>query len=307
MITADELHLVEEALLGAVASDVDLLARASEYIIASGGKRVRPQLVMLAYRAVGGRDLTPVVPVAAAVELLHTASLIHDDINDRSDLRRGRATINARWGNSLALLIGDFVFVRLLNLIADLDPRVIRVIAQCCTGIVEGETLQMLHLGDTELTEETYLRIVELKTALLFSACVELGAAVGGGTEVQIAALKEYGLSLGYAFQIRDDTLDLIGEPDELGKPVSSDLGQGKMSLAAIYALKRSEGAKEILFSEDAQQVNQLLAETGALDYAATKAQECVEKAKRALFSLRGSQAKSELIRLADFAVLRGK
>jgi octaprenyl-diphosphate synthase len=307
MTIAEELDLVEDRLREAVASNVDLLAGASQYIIHSGGKRLRPRIVLLSYKSLGGEETSSIVPVAAAVELVHTASLIHDDINDHSDTRRGRATINARWGSSLALLIGDFVFVRLLNLIADLDPRVIRVMAQCCTGIVEGETLQMLHLGDTELTEETYLRIVELKTALLFSACAELGAAVGGGTEEEIAALREYGLNLGFAFQIRDDTLDLIGQTGELGKPVASDLGQGKMGLATIYALGKSRGARKILFSNDAQRVNQLLAVTGALDYAAAKAQECVEKAKRALSLLPGSQAKSELIHLADFAVLRGK
>jgi len=217
MIAGEELDLVEDALRGAVASSVSLLSRASEHIIRSGGKRLRPRVVLLSYKAAGGKDISRAVPLAAAVELLHTASLIHDDINDRSDMRRGQATVNARWGDSLALLAGDFMFIRLLSLIAAFDSRVIRVLADSCTAIVEGETLQMLSLGDTGMTEETYLRIVGQKTASLFSACAELGGLLAGGAEQQVSALKDYGLKMGTAFQIRDDTLDLVGRRDRLG------------------------------------------------------------------------------------------
>jgi octaprenyl-diphosphate synthase len=305
MITADELNLVEGALLKAIRSDVDLLLAASEYIIRSGGKRLRPQVVLLSCKAVGGQDTMQAIPLAAAVELLHTASLIHDDINDRSELRRGHATVNARWGNSLALLIGDFIFVRLLNLIADLDPQVIQIMSRCCTAIVEGETLQMMHLGDLGTTEETYLRIVALKTALLFSACSELGAIVAGANKDQIAALKTYGFNLGVAFQIRDDTLDLVGKVDELGKPIARDLEQGKMSLATIYALKRSETAREVLIGRDSAQALALLQETGALYDAKARAAEYAARATEALAILSDSGAKAQLQSLAEFAIIR--
>ena len=305
MITDGELGLVEDALGKAVASDVVLLSTASEHIIHSGGKRVRPRVVLLSYKAVGGKDISRAVPLAAAVELIHTASLIHDDINDRSGMRRGQATVNARWGNDLALLTGDFIFIRLLGLMATFDSQTIQILADSCLALVEGEALQMLSLGDTGMAEETYVKIVGQKTASLFSACAELGAARGGGTEQQTTALKEYGFHLGIAFQIRDDTLDLVSTRGELGKPVVSDLGQSKMSLATLFALQTSGQAKEILFSEDTAQAIQLLHDTGAIKYAMLKARECSEKAQKALSVLPESEAKTTLFDLSDFVVAR--
>jgi geranylgeranyl pyrophosphate synthase len=307
MITADELNLVERTLGEALSSDIGLLQSASTHVIRSGGKRLRPTVALLAFRAVGGQDLSQAVPLAAAAELLHTASLVHDDINDQSNLRRGQATVNAQWGDSLALLVGDFIFVRLLQLISGFAPRAIRVLADCCTAIVEGETLQMLHLRDLTLTEETYLQIVRLKTAELFSTCAELGAFVAGGTEEAIQALKAYGLYLGIAFQMRDDALDWVGLQADLGKPVASDLQQGKMSLATIYALQQSEHAKTVLFAADRSPALRLLQDVGALDYAMSKCQEYSEKAQRTLAFLPESEAKQELIELAEYVVRRDR
>lgn len=305
MITSAELALVEEALSRAVASDVDLLSEAGRYIIGAGGKRLRPRLVLLSYKAVGGEDVAQAVPAAATVELLHTASLIHDDINDHSDIRRGKASVNAQWGNGLALLIGDFVFVRLLRLMSGFGPRAIQVLADCCGDIVEGETLQMLHQRDLGMSEETYLKIVSRKTASLFAASTELGGALVPGPETQVEALKSYGLNLGMAFQIRDDTLDVTGKTDKLGKPVASDLEQGKMSLATIAALGRVEDADEVLYSGDLGRAVQLLKDTGALDYAEAKAREYAERAKEALAVLPSSVARTSLSTLADVAVTR--
>jgi geranylgeranyl pyrophosphate synthase len=307
MITADELNLVEHTLGQALSSDIGLLQSASTHVIRSGGKRLRPAVALLAFKAVGGQEISQVVPLAAAAELLHTASLVHDDINDQSNLRRGQATVNAQWGDSLALLVGDFIFVRLLQLISGFAPRAIRVLANCCTAIVEGETLQMLHLRDLTLTEETYLRIVTLKTADLFSTCSELGAFVGGGTEEAIQALKAYGLYLGIAFQMRDDALDWVGVEGDLGKPVASDLEQGKMSLATIYAVQQSESAKEVLFAADRSRALRLLQDLGALDYTVSKCQEYSEKAQTSLAILPESEAKQELIQLAEYVVLRDR
>ena len=307
MITAKELNLVERTLGQALSSDIGLLRSASSHVIRSGGKRLRPTVVLLSYQAVGGQDISQAVPLAAAVELLHTASLVHDDINDQSNLRRGQATVNAQWGDGLALLVGDFIFVRLLQLIAGFAPRAIRVLADCCTSIVEGETLQMLHLRDLSLTEETYLKIVTRKTADLFSTCSELGAFLGGGSEEVIQALKEYGLYLGIAFQMRDDALDWVGTQADLGKPIANDLQQGKMSLSTIYALRQSDRAKDVLFGSDRSRALHLLQEVGALDYAILKCQEYSEKAQASLAVLEKSEPKTELLKLAEYVVLRDR
>lgn len=307
MITADELELVEQTLRQALSSEIGLLDVASNHVIRSGGKRLRPTVVLLAFKAVGGQDLSHAVPLAAAVELLHTASLVHDDINDQSSLRRGQTTVNAQWGDGLALLVGDFIFVRLLQLISGFAPRAIRVLADCCTSIVEGETLQMLHLRDLGLTEETYLQIVTLKTADLFSTCSELGAFVGGGTEQAIQALKAYGHYLGVAFQMRDDTLDWVGTEQDLGKPVASDLEQGKMSLATIYALQQSDRVRDVLFAGDPARATRLLEQVGALDHAMAKCKEYSEKAQLSLSTLPESEAKTELLELAEYAVRRDR
>ena len=305
-IVLDEgLELVEDALRRAVSSDVNLLYRAGEHIICSGGKRIRPRVVLLSYRATGGQDISLAVPVAASVELLHTASLIHDDINDHSDMRRGQASANAQFGDGLALLIGDFIFIKLLSLLAGFDSRAIRVLADSCTDIIEGETLQMLSLGDTGMSEEAYLRIVGQKTASLFAACATLGGILAGGAEQEIAALREYGLNLGTAFQIRDDTLDLVGTQDALGKPLVSDLEQGKMSLATLFTLRESNQAREILFAGDESQAIQLLRDTGAIEYAMTRAGEYSARAKAALSILPKSEAKAALVELADFVLNR--
>jgi geranylgeranyl pyrophosphate synthase len=307
MITGQELALVEHALRDLLASDVDLLATAGELLVNAGGKRLRPTVLLLAYRASGGRDICQAVPLATAVELLHTASLVHDDINDQSELRRGQATVNARWGNNLALLVGDFVFVRLLSLLADCGTHAIQILAGCCTEIVEGETLQMLHRGNWRMDETLYMRIIRKKTASLFSACAQLGAVVAGATEEQIAALSTYGENLGIAFQIQDDTLDLVGEEENLGKPVYLDLEEGTASMAVLYALERTADAAEVLRTGDQARVVQMLYEEGALDYAAQKARAYAEQAISALSVLPESEARSELRRLADYAVVRDR
>lgn len=305
MITDEELNLVEDELKRAVVSNVGLLSRAGEHIVLSGGKRLRPRVLLLSFKAAGGEDISRAVPVAAAVELLHTASLVHDDINDSSDLRRGHRTVNARWGDNLALLAGDFLFIRLLNLIAAFESSVIRVVADSCLALVEGETLQVLTLGDTEMAEETYLKIVGQKTASLFAACAELGALVAGEAGQLAAALREYGYSLGIAFQIRDDTLDLVSKSGALGKPVASDLRQGKMSLATLFAIRRSDRAKEVLLSDEPERAIQLLHSTGAIEYATLKARQYAARAKDALHIVTESEAKTALLDLADFVVAR--
>jgi octaprenyl-diphosphate synthase len=305
VIAVAGLDSVEEALERALASDVSLLSGAASQLVLSGGKRLRPKTVLLAHEAAGGEDRSQAVRFATIVELVHTASLIHDDINDRSGMRRGEETVNARWGDGLALLTGDFVFVRMLSLLAGLDSRVLDLLSNACQCIVEGEALEVLSLGDTAMSEEGYLDIVSRKTASLFAVCAESGGVLAGASEERIGALRSYGLNLGIAFQIRDDTLDLVGQVDDLGKPVASDLAQGKMSLATICALSASSAADEILSSADRLGVVEMLQDSGALSYALQKAEQYADSAKDSLSVLPPSGARAALRGMADFAVAR--
>jgi len=296
---------VEEMLLDLTSSDVSLLKQASTHIVSAGGKRLRPRVLFLSFEAAGGDDLSRVTPLAAAVELIHTASLVHDDINDHSEMRRGRATINARWGNTLALLTGDFIFLKVLNLVAGFDADVIRLLGGACIALVEGETLQTATQSESQLTEEDYLKVVGRKTASLFSACAELGAIVAGGSPEMRTALRNYGYNFGVAFQLRDDVLDLVGSSERLGKPVVRDLDQEKMSLAMIHALSETEEAHEILMSKDRDSVLDLLESTGALDYANRRTREYSEAANEQLAMLAPSGTREALSALAEFAVDR--
>ena len=239
------------------------------------------------------------------MELIHTASLVHDDINDHSEMRRGRATVNARWGNTLALLTGDFIFLKVLGLAAGFDADVTRVLAQACTSLVEGETLQTETQSESQPTEEGYLEIVGRKTASLFAACAELGAIVAGAPPEVRSALRDYGYNFGVAFQLRDDVLDLVGSRQSLGKPVVQDLDQEKMSLAMLYALSTSAEARAILMSKDRRSVLDLLKRTGAIDYANRRTSEYLDAAKKQLAMLAPSASRDMLDALTALAVNR--
>jgi len=309
MITVKGMNLVEELLESTLTSNVALVREACQHIIRAGGKRLRPKVVLLAYQAAGGQDISRAVPLAAAVELLHTASLVHDDINDRSVMRRGQATINERWGNSLALLTGDFLFVKLVGLLAGFDSRVIHLLAHSCQILVEGEALQVqvLTRGNGFMTPELYLRIVKQKTASLFSACAELGGLLAKGAKQHVTALRDYGLNLGMAFQIRDDTLDLTGDGEDPGKPATGDLEQDKMILAALSALEKSARATEVLVPTDSPQLIGPLSDARALEYALEMAKKYSDRAKEVLSVLPQSEATATLCELADFAVARSQ
>ncbi|MHB1294827.1 MAG: polyprenyl synthetase family protein [Anaerolineae bacterium] len=302
-----ELDVVEDVLREALACDVGLLQEAGEQLVLAGGKRLRPMLMVCAFRALGGRDVGRVAPLAAAVELLHTASLIHDDINDHSDTRRGRPTANARWGDTLALLAGDYVFVKILRLLAQSDLHSIEVLGSACEALVEGETLQHLTLWDTDLDEARYLEIVGKKTAMLFAACGRLGALAAGASDAQAQALWDFGYHLGVAFQIRDDTLDVVGSLEELGKPTESDLAQGKLSLALIHALGRSPHVLPAFQAGDVRRLRSILAETGSIDYAMRRAEEFAEAAAAALWVIPKSEYTKLLREAAWFAAHRAR
>ena len=221
------LQAVEQKMMAVVDSEVAVLRDASRHILSAGGKRMRPRLTLLAYEAVGGQSVSDVIPVAAAVELVHTATLVHDDINDHGMLRRGRRTINAIWGRTFALLTGDFLFTKVYTLMAPYGDLNV-VFADMTVALVEGETLQAAAAKSGELNRETYAQIIAKKTASLFGGAARMGAMLGGGTPEQIAALEQYGFNLGLAFQITDDILDLIADSKTLGKTAGIDVEQGK-------------------------------------------------------------------------------
>jgi octaprenyl-diphosphate synthase len=227
------LQSIDELLKSIVNSDVDILRDASRHILEAGGKRVRPRLTLLAYEAVGGNDLNSVLPVAAAVELVHTATLVHDDINDHGLTRRGRPTINAQWGRTFALLTGDYLFTKVYELMAPFKDLNV-VFAEATVALVEGETLQAAAAKSGQLDRETYTRIIAKKTASLFAAAAKLGAMLAKATSEQISALEQYGFNLGLAFQIVDDILDLIADSQQLGKTAGLDVAQGKGFATAV-------------------------------------------------------------------------
>ncbi|MFQ5891561.1 MAG: polyprenyl synthetase family protein [Candidatus Methanofastidiosia archaeon] len=300
MFEVEGLKLVELEIDKVLKSEVKVLEKASEHIVHSGGKRIRPALVLLANQACFGEDLKKTIPLAASVELIHTATLVHDDINDGSKLRRGSPTVNSIWGKRVALLTGDFIFTKLFDLLSSYDRRIIEALVSTCTKIAEGETLQLMNLGRFDLSEKLYLKIVSKKTAALFSVCTEIGALLADAEKTLVSILKIYGYNLGMAFQITDDLLDLVGEESELGKPIENDLKQKKPSIATIHALKNGATLDEIFSTP-----RKTLKVTGSLTHSKKKAREFSERAKKSLQVLEDSDAKERLLKLSDFVVSR--
>lgn len=234
MATVDNhLQAVHDLLLSVTESSIPLLSETSRHILSAGGKRLRPRLVLLAHAATGGHDVDYVIPLAAAVEVIHTATLVHDDINDHGTLRRGRETVNSRWGGTYALLTGDYMFTKTYEIMAPYPGALNAILATASIALVEGETLQILVSKNGALDQDTYLEIIAKKTAALFVACVELGATAADAPQAWIDALKVYAFNLGLAFQITDDLLDLIADPQQLGKNAGIDLAQGR-GIAAV-------------------------------------------------------------------------
>lgn len=224
---------VDEMMYQIVDTDVDVLREASRHILMAGGKRVRPRLAFLSFQAVGGADLARMVPVAASLELIHTATLVHDDINDHGTMRRNRPTVNAIWGRTFALLTGDFLFTKVYQLMAPLS-ELNTILAQATTRLVEGEALQTQAAKQGVLNHALYFDIIARKTASLFEAAARLGATAGGGTHEQVNTLAAYAFNVGLAFQIVDDVLDLIADSQRLGKTAGQDVAQGKGFAVAL-------------------------------------------------------------------------
>ena len=296
-----------------LSSRVALIDQISRYIIGAGGKRIRPRLVLLFARALGYDGLDQ-YELAATVELIHTSTLLHDDVVDESDLRRGRATANAMFGNAASVLVGDFLYSRSFQMMVSVkNMRVLEVLADATNVIAEGEVLQLMNMHDPDLAVEEYLRVIRYKTAKLFEASARLGAVLGNAGAAVEEACADYGRSLGTAFQLVDDLLDYEGNSDELGKNVGDDLREGKPTLPLLIAMERGTTAERELIRHaiehgEQQKLPDILAivrRTGALDATRAAAQEQADKARESLFVLPDSDARAALLELCFRAVHR--
>ena len=312
-LAADDMAAVDALIRRRLASDVVLINQIADHIISAGGKRLRPMLVMLAGRAVGGAGPEH-HQLAAIIEFIHTSTLLHDDVVDESSLRRGRSTANALWGNAPSVLVGDFLYSRSFQLMVELDRMpVMRILADTTNRIAEGEVLQLLHVHNPDTDEAAYLRVIERKTAVLFAAGTRLGALASGVDEATQQALYDYGMALGYAFQIADDVLDYSANAEELGKNLGDDLAEGKATLPLIHAMAHSDEAtrqrlRSIVQDGDASAMPEVLAAIHATDglaYSRNRAEEYAAAAERALDGLADNDAVAALRGLARYAVSR--
>jgi octaprenyl-diphosphate synthase len=312
-IVADDMAAVDAVIRARLASDVALINQISEYIIGAGGKRLRPILVLLA----GGHfsaNQAKTRELAAVIEFIHTATLLHDDVVDESDLRRGRKTANAIFGNAASVLVGDFLYSRAFQMMVDVGAmRVMEVMAEATNIIAEGEVLQLLNIGDPDTDEESYLRVVRYKTAKLFEAATRVGAILGDATPAEEDALARYGMHLGTAFQIIDDVLDYSGDAGETGKNVGDDLAEGKPTLPLIYALSHGSAAQAATIRHaienggeaEIADVLAAISASGAIEYARSAAKRETELAIQAISGLADSPHQGALLQLAVFAVER--
>lgn len=306
---ASGLDIVEKELQSVVNSDIDVLTDAGLHLIQSGGKRLRPQLAILAYLASGGENVAEVAPIAAAIEMVHTATLVHDDINDHSMTRRGKLTVHAKWGRTFALLAGDYLFTKVYELMAPFDPEYNMIMSDACTKLVEGETLQAQAAKAGEMDRETYKTIISRKTASLFEAGARMGAMLAGADEKLTNVLAEYAYNLGLTFQIVDDILDIIGDPETLGKPVGSDLAQNRGVMLTQNGGMVDEVATAVaeadVENDPIAQMMAKLRDSGAIDIARMQAEEMAQRARTALEQVPASEAKDEMTNLIELVLNR--
>lgn len=305
------MQAVEEQLHAIVNSDVDVLRDASHHIISSGGKRIRPRLALMSYLAAGGRDFATAVPMAAALEMVHTATLVHDDINDHSLTRRGKITVHARWGRTFALLAGDYLFTKVYELMAPYGGIYNEIMADACIKLVEGETLQAAVAKAGTMDRETYKTIIARKTASLFEAGANMGARLAGADDELIDALTTYAYNLGLTFQIVDDILDIIGDPEKLGKPVGTDLVQNRGVMVAqnggTAVIEEESVVTVTAVADPFKAMMERLRDSGAVDVARMQAMETARRARAALAKVPPSPMRNELESLVDQVLNRDK
>jgi octaprenyl-diphosphate synthase len=314
-ISAD-LERVDALIRTRLDSDVALVREVARYIVVSGGKRLRPALLLLAAGAAGCKRQERSAPyqLAAVVEFIHTATLLHDDVVDESQLRRGRSTANAAFGNAASVLVGDFLYSRAFQMMVELrDMRVMQVLAEATNTIAGGEVLQLMGSHDPEVDEARYLEVIRRKTAKLFEAAARLGGMLGGLGALVEEGLGRYGMHVGTAFQLIDDVLDYSGDPAAIGKSLGDDLAEGKPTLPLIYAIRCGTAPQAALVRaairdggrDDFARVHEAIQKSGALEYARRVAQREADAAAAAIADLPASEFKDSLLELASFSVTR--
>jgi octaprenyl-diphosphate synthase len=307
------MRAVDEVIRKSLHSDVVLINQVADYIINSGGKRLRPALVLLS-AGVFGKIEAHHHTLAAVVEFIHTATLLHDDVVDESSMRRGRATANTMFGNAASVLVGDFVYSRAFQMMVSVqNMRVMDILAEATNIIAEGEVLQLLNIHDADISDDDYLRVIHYKTAKLFEAATRLGAVICGASASDEAAMAEYGMRLGTAFQLIDDVLDLSGDSADIGKNLGDDIAEGKPTLPLLYAMRNGSETQRNLIRktieqgglEDLNAVMSAVKQTGALDYVRSIAKNEAALACRAIAHLNKTPQHQAMIDLAEFAVTR--
>lgn len=309
-----EAAAVDRLILRELHSDVVLINQIGQYIVGSGGKRLRPMLHLLSAKALGYPG-DHHITLAAVIEFIHTATLLHDDVVDESVLRRGQDSANALWGNSASVLVGDYLYSRSFELMVRVqNMRVMDILSRTTTAIAEGEVLQLLNCNNPATDEGQYLDVISRKTAILFSAAAQLAAVLTGSSPEIEESLKDYGTYLGMAFQLKDDVLDYKADPEEWGKNLGDDLAEGKPTLPLIYALSQSSGADANILRQAIEQgereqfkkVYAVIESTDAIPYTERRARDAANKAIEQVTHLPESDYKDALIALARFAVDRG-
>ncbi len=311
---AAEMRAVDGVIRERLRSDVALIGSIGDYIIGAGGKRLRPALLLLVSRALGYRGRSDVL-LAAVIEFIHTATLLHDDVVDESDLRRGRPTSNAAFGNAASVLVGDFLYSRAFQMMVEAGSmRVMQVLADATNRIAEGEVLQLLNIHDPTVDETRYLGVVERKTATLFEAATRIGAILAGAEPGIEEACARYGAAIGTAFQVIDDVLDYEGSPEAIGKRVGDDLREGKPTLPVIHALRAASPEQRTQVerairegSGDFTEIARIVHAQGSIDYARACAQRQSDGAAQALAALPASVYRDRLLELTVFAMGRDR
>lgn len=312
-LVRDDLAAVDQEIRARLQSEVALINQLAGYLIAGGGKRLRPLIVLLAARAVGYTGRAHIA-LATIIEFIHSATLLHDDVVDASQMRRGRTTANAVWGNEAAVLVGDFMYSRAFELMVELNNmRVMAILAHTTNTIAKGEVLQLLNCRDPETTEDRYLAVIQAKTAKLFEASARLAAVVNGDSERMETALANYGMHLGTAFQLVDDALDYGRDNPALDKNVGDDLSEGNPTLPLIHALRNGTATQQALIrsaietggGEQIEAVVDAIESAGSIAYTAGRAQVEAERARQALEPLPDSPYKQALLDLAYFSIHR--
>ena len=312
-LAAKDMQAVNDLILKRLSSDVVLINQIGAHIVHSGGKRLRPMIVLLAARALGYQG-DHHVDLAAIIEFIHTATLLHDDVVDDSDKRRNKDTANAVWGNAASVLTGDFLYSRSFEMMVDVnDMRVMQILSTATNRIAEGEVLQLLNCNNPDTTEQEYREVILRKTAVLFEAGSRLGGVIANAGSEQEQAMSDYGLHLGIAFQLVDDALDYIADGDDLGKNLGDDLAEGKPTLPLIYAMEQGTEEQTKIIREAIEnggrdridEIMEIIESTGAIKYTARIAQEEAELAKQALEKIPASDYREALASLADYSVSR--